>query len=128
MKNLNISLIFILVFLLGCVSQSAFDVLESEVQANRQYHSVQIDSVYEAIELNSFLIEAVFGQLIELKAEFVAIQIKNNQVFYIVKKGDSLWLIAENELNDPFKWVQISDLNELDDPDLIYPHQELRLK
>ena len=117
-----------LIFTIGCVSQSAFDTLASEVQANRRYHSVQIDSVYEAIELNNFLIEAVYGQLIEFQAELIAIQIKNNQVFYIVKKGDSLWLIAENELNDPFKWVQISDLHELDNPDLIYPHQELRLK
>ena len=30
---------------------------------------------------------------------------------YIVKEGDSLWKIAENELNDGFLWSEIAELN-----------------
>ncbi|KKN18462.1 hypothetical protein LCGC14_0955470 [marine sediment metagenome] len=124
--------IICLMFLFGCVSQSNFDIkvneLETQLNAVKQYNIAQIDTLYGEVELNSFLIEAIYGQLIELKAELVAIQIKNNQVFYVVKRGDCLWYIAENELGDPFKWVQIADLNELEDPDLIFPNQILKIK
>jgi len=37
---------------------------------------------------------------------------------YIVKSGDTLWSIAEQELNDPYRWSEIKDLNDLDDSEL----------
>ena len=32
---------------------------------------------------------------------------------YIVKEGDTLWSIAENELKDPYRWTEIKDLNKM---------------
>ena len=43
---------------------------------------------------------------------------------YQVQLGDSLWLIAERELGDGMRWVEIYDLNRAEvgqNPDLIYP-------
>lgn len=46
---------------------------------------------------------------------------------YEVRKGDSLWDIAARELGDPYKWIEIyhSNLQKIQDPDLIYPGQVL---
>jgi len=50
---------------------------------------------------------------------------------HVVKKGECLWWIAEYEdiYNDPFMWPLIYDANknQIDDPDLIYPDQILRI-
>lgn len=39
---------------------------------------------------------------------------------YTVKKGDTLWAIAQARYNDPYKWVEIARANNLANPDLIY--------
>jgi hypothetical protein len=48
---------------------------------------------------------------------------------YVVRRGDNLWAIAArpNVLGDPFKWPLLFRLNrdEIQDPDLIYPRQDL---
>lgn len=48
---------------------------------------------------------------------------------YQVKKGDTLWDIADLKLGDPMKWKQIHALNkeQIKNPDLIYPGQTLTL-
>ncbi|HFD11282.1 MAG TPA: LysM peptidoglycan-binding domain-containing protein [Crenotrichaceae bacterium] len=41
---------------------------------------------------------------------------------YIVKKGDTLWDIAETFLRDPWRWKDIWEGNsQIENPDLIYP-------
>lgn len=47
----------------------------------------------------------------------------------VVKRGDSLWLIAERELGDPERWREIYELNrdQIADPDLINVGWALRL-
>lgn len=40
---------------------------------------------------------------------------------YTVKKGDTLWNIAEKVYKDNFKWAEIAKANELVNPDLIHP-------
>ncbi|MBN2282735.1 MAG: LysM peptidoglycan-binding domain-containing protein [Deltaproteobacteria bacterium] len=50
---------------------------------------------------------------------------------HVVTKGECLWWIAEYEdvYNDPFMWPLIYDANkdQVQDPDLIYPDQVLRI-
>lgn len=48
---------------------------------------------------------------------------------YTVRPGDTLWGIADEELDDPTRWRQIAKANKdtVEDPDLIYPQQELQL-
>jgi nucleoid-associated protein YgaU len=48
---------------------------------------------------------------------------------YEVRKGQSLWLIADELWADPYMWVRLLDANRdrLDDPDKIYPGQLLRI-
>jgi nucleoid-associated protein YgaU len=48
---------------------------------------------------------------------------------YVVVRGDSLSKIAEREYGDAHKWRTIYDANKdvINDPDLIYPGQELKI-
>jgi len=45
---------------------------------------------------------------------------------YIVKKGDTLWDIADHFFKDPWKWLKIWEKNlYITNPDLIYPGNEI---
>lgn len=46
---------------------------------------------------------------------------------YTVKKGDTLWNICKKHLGDGQKYKDIAKLNNIKNPDLIYPGQVLRL-
>ncbi|WP_208353830.1 peptidoglycan-binding protein LysM [Pseudaestuariivita rosea] len=50
-------------------------------------------------------------------------------VFHEVKKGDTLWKIAEDTLGDGSRYQEIFEANRpmLSDPDKIYPGQMLRI-
>jgi len=39
----------------------------------------------------------------------------------IFKEGDTLWLLANNEYGDPFKWREIAAFNRIDNPRLVPP-------
>lgn len=51
----------------------------------------------------------------------------NNSDEYVVKKGDSLWKIAEVKYNDGYKWNQIAKENHLTNPGNIEIGQKLIL-
>jgi nucleoid-associated protein YgaU len=53
----------------------------------------------------------------------------DDPVFYEVKKGDSLWKIAEEMLGSGARYNEIFEANRpmLKDPDEIYPGQNLRI-
>ena len=44
-----------------------------------------------------------------------------------IKEGDSLWLLASKEYNDPQAWKVIADHNQLDNPRLVAPGSVLEL-
>jgi nucleoid-associated protein YgaU len=51
---------------------------------------------------------------------------------YVVKPGDSLWKIAgaDGALTDSFRWPLLfrENRDQIEDPDFIYPKQDLRFK
>jgi hypothetical protein len=44
-----------------------------------------------------------------------------------VKRGDTLWHIAEKYLEDPNLWPELLKYNKIDNPDLIHPGDKLRV-
>lgn len=52
---------------------------------------------------------------------------KSTPKTYTVKKGDTLWNICKLHLGDGQKYKEIAKLNNLENPDKIYPGQKLRL-
>jgi hypothetical protein len=53
---------------------------------------------------------------------------ENKYLDYTVKKGDTLWDITEDNLEDPFLWPKVWKENPfIANPDLIFPGQRLRI-
>ncbi len=46
---------------------------------------------------------------------------------YTIEKGDSLWNIAVRAYGDGFKWVQIAKENNIKNPNIIHPGNELSI-
>ena len=46
---------------------------------------------------------------------------------YTIVSGDTLWGIASDKLGDGQRYEEIADLNDIRDPDLIFPGDELRI-
>ena len=46
---------------------------------------------------------------------------------YTVQSGDTLWAICKKELGDGGKYVEIAKLNQISNPNLIYPGQVVEL-
>jgi nucleoid-associated protein YgaU len=46
---------------------------------------------------------------------------------YVVQEGDSLWKIAVRAYGDGYKWPEIAEENNLRNPNIIVPDQELKL-
>jgi len=52
---------------------------------------------------------------------------KPHFVTYVVKKGDTLWDIAEKYLNDPFRYPELAKSSHIRDPHWIYPGDIIRI-
>lgn len=51
----------------------------------------------------------------------------NDDTFYTVRRGDALWIIAKNFLRRGVLFSIIADANDIENPDLIFPKQVLRI-
>jgi len=49
------------------------------------------------------------------------------EILHIVVKGDTLWDIAARYLGDPFLYPELAKLSRINDPDLIYPGDIIRI-
>lgn len=47
--------------------------------------------------------------------------------FYVVQPGDTLWKISQIALGTPYAYTRLAELNQLADPDRIFPGMVLRL-
>lgn len=52
----------------------------------------------------------------------------DNPDVYVVKAGDTLWSICKKYLGDGQKYSEIAKLNNIKNPNLIYPSQVIRLR
>jgi len=52
------------------------------------------------------------GKFLEEKEEKVESQVKVNTRIYTIKKGDTLWKIAEKELGSGHRWRYLFELNK----------------
>lgn len=60
--------------------------------------------------------------------KFVMYEVKDgDDVFYTVRRGDSLWVIARNFLRRGTLYSIIADYNNIENPNLIYPKQLLQI-
>ena len=46
---------------------------------------------------------------------------------WVVKQGDSLWSISNKQYGNPGEWRLIAEANNIDNPRLLYPGQELKI-
>ena len=49
------------------------------------------------------------------------------EAIYEVQDGDTLWSIAARTTGNPYDWARIAKVNELSDPDMILPGQQIRV-
>ena len=49
------------------------------------------------------------------------------EIIHIVVKGDTLWDISAKYLGDPFRYPELAKLSRINDPDLIYPGDLIRI-
>lgn len=49
------------------------------------------------------------------------------EIMHIVVEGDTLWDIAARYLGDPFRYPELAKLSRINDPDLIYPGDLIRI-
>ena len=65
----------------------------------------------------------------QVQANDAGLLASNHPDRYIVKRGDTLWAIAEMFLNEPWRWPQVWHLNpEIKNPHLIYPGDVILLR
>jgi len=50
-----------------------------------------------------------------------------NEIIHIVIKGDTLWDISAKYLGNPFRYPELAKLSRINDPDLIYPGDLIRI-
>ena len=115
-----IHIIFVLV-LVGCASAvadqqvSVSDPVDIEVTNELEF--------WDIIAEQALIIEALQAEIIALQEDGA-----NYGYVYEVQEGESLWLIADSVLGDPYRWITIYTMNYwMDNPDLIYPRQVLLL-
>lgn len=130
-------LILISIVALSCSSVKQTEaILQIHTERLAQL-SAQADSLQDMYDTQWFMIEAMYGELEELREQVQAIELQvgmalaiPDQSTYIVKKGDTLWDIAKKLLGTPLRWVEIYQLNthKIANQDLIYPEQVLIYK
>jgi LysM repeat protein len=55
-------------------------------------------------------------------------QSKVRIITHVVVKGDTLWDIAETYVKDPFRYPELAELSKINNPDLIYPYDLVRIR
>jgi len=85
----------------------------------------ELEKTKQELEATKQAKQELEEKLKETLKELEAAKKELEKVYYEVKKGDSLWKIAEKFYKNPYKWLEIykSNLPKIEDPNLIYPGQ-----
>ena len=105
------------------LSDEALDKIDEQ---QRRFNDIIYENT-DIMEWGNDLREAVTRALAE---EYYGKDQKEKDECYLVKKGDCLWDIAEEQLGDGMKWGSIYQANKAvvgDDPDLLYVGIELQI-
>jgi len=137
-------ILILMVFVFGC----AGNLEEFKQQTDNQlaFHSAEIMKLKHGKATNKHVHDMYITQD-ELRNAYDRLYVKMNNMgkrldgfeniqivkqygdfFYVVQDGDCLWYIADKYLGDPTKWILIYKSNDIADPDLIYPGQELLIE
>ncbi|HYK09015.1 MAG TPA: LysM peptidoglycan-binding domain-containing protein [Candidatus Eisenbacteria bacterium] len=52
---------------------------------------------------------------------------EGDKTYYVVKPNDSLWSIAETVYNDSYRWTEIAEMNNIQNPSTIFSGDKLLL-
>jgi len=66
-------------------------------------------------------------QLLKSKEEDIGAIVKTRTSMHVVVAGDTLWDIAKKYVNNPWKYPELARLSKIEDPDLIYPGQKVKI-
>ena len=82
-----------------------------------------------SLALILYLCASLSGAPFVLSASAEMIPNKGNEAtgLYQIKKGDTLWHLAQKYRNNPFLWPEFKNYNTFTDPDLIYPQEKLQV-
>lgn len=116
----------LLALTLGCAGNLPDYGPEIEgLKADIEFLRGEVDSLWYYSDVQGFLIEAVYGELVELRE----LRLPDGSV-YEIRPGDNLWKIAESKLGDGWRWVEIYVLNywTIREPDLVFPGQVITVR
>jgi len=65
--------------------------------------------------------------VLSASAKITAKSVNGGTELITIVKGDSLWKLATERLNDPLRWKEFKGYNDFTNPDLIYPGEQLRI-
>jgi len=115
--------IFALLLLVGCASVAADRPAPAASPLTQAGSGTGEAELLAMVVEQAMMIEALQGELLAYQESG-----SNYGYVYEVQEGQSLWMIADNILGDPYKWMTIYTMNPwMGDPDLIYPYQVLIL-
>ena len=85
-------------------------------------------AVGDNFRLNIRMHDAQNNSVAQITHEFTMPAMTGNaDTFYVVRRGDSLWVISRNFKGTGFQFTAIAAANNIENPDLILPDQRLRI-
>lgn len=109
------------------VSLEDYTITESAKEGFDLKAKVVLKQFVEIITQFSNLVTNQNGETV-LKKETVRPSEKQIPKTYTVKTGDSLWAICKKQLGDGSKYSEIAKINNISNPNLIYPGQVIKFE